>query len=201
MSLTTSKVKVPLGMRTLDFWPITSEPDNGHPVYGARVNLGAAVKGYLTVTTNPASIPGDDIDQVWDEIFAGAQLDTETTMSDLQVNAQLFGHTWSAEAGEESKGTDRAIPGGLSFIEPILRKDKVTIYRVTCLRKGTPLASSEKQEADTRKPGELNPKMNAVSFKISEDSLHSWRVRKDFDTEAAAQTFIQTFFGATAQSQ
>ena len=197
--LTTSKVKTPLGMQTLDFWPISSEPENSHPQYGPSVNLGAAVKGYLTVSTTTASIAGDDVVQVEDEVFAGAQLDTETTMSDLQVNSKLFGHTWSETEGEESKGTDRALPGGLSYIEPILRKDKTIIYRATCIRKATALASSEKQEADTRKPGELNPKMNAVSFKITEDNLRSWRVRNDFDTPAAATAFIQKTFGAAAQ--
>ena len=197
--LTTSKVKTPLGMQTLDFWPITSEAENSHPQYDASINLGAAVKGYLTVSTTTASIFGDDIVQVEDEVFTGAQLDTETTMSDLQVNSKLFGHTWSEADGEESKGTDRAIPGGLSYIEPILRKDKTIIYRATCLRKATALASSEKQEADTRKPGELNPKMNSVSFKVTEDNLRSWRVRNDFETLAAATAFIQKTFGAAAQ--
>ena len=196
MPLTTSKVKTPLGMRRLDFWPIKTEPDKAHPTYDAFVNLGAAVKGYLTVTTNTATIPGDDITQVEDEVFSGAQLDTETTMSDLEINAKLFGHSWSDADGEESKSSDRAIPGGLSFIEPILRKDKVLTYRATCLRKATAIASSEKQEADTRKSGELNPKMNAVSFKVVEDSLHSWRVRNDFETEEAAEAFIKKTFGA-----
>ena len=196
MPLTTSKVKTPLGMQTLDFWPIKAEPDGAHPTYEASVNLGAAVKGYLTVTTAAASIPGDDIVQVEDEVFAGAQLDTETTMSDLQVNATLFGHTYSQENGEESKGTDRSMPGGISFIEPILRKDKTIIYRATCLRKCSAMPQSEKQEADTKKPGELNPKMNAVSFKVMEDNLQSWRMRNDFETVAAAQTFIKTVFGA-----
>ncbi len=194
--LTTSKVKTPLGMRTIDFWPITEEPENSHPKYGQSVNLGAAVKGYLTVSTNTASIPGDDVIQVEEEVFAGGQLDTETTMSDLQVNAQLFGHAFSDVDGEESKGTDRAIPGGISFIEPILRKDKVIIYRATCLRKATALASSEKQEADTRRSGELNPKMNPVSFKLQEDNLHSWRLRNDFESEAAALAYIKKTFGA-----
>lgn len=196
MPLTTSKVKVPLGMQTLDFWPITEEPDKAHPKYGASVNLGAAVKGYLTVSTNAASIPGDDIFQVDTEIFVSAQLDTETTMSDLEINAKLFGHTFSDADGEESRGTDQAAPGGLSFIEPILRKDKTIVYRATCLRKGTAMASSEKQEADTRKPGELNPKMNSVSFKVVEDNVRSWRVRNDFETVEAAEAFIKKTFGA-----
>jgi hypothetical protein len=198
MALTTSKVKTPLGMQTLDFWPIKEEPDGKHPTYDAVVNLGAAVKGYLSVTTATASISGDDITQVEDEVFTGGQLDTETTMNDLQVNAILFGHTFSEEIGEESKGSDRAKPGGVSFIEPILLKDKTTIYRATCLRKCSAMPSSEKQEADTKKAGELNPKMNVVSFKVMEDNLQSWRVRNDFKTRADAEAFIKTTFGAAA---
>lgn len=194
--LSTSKVKTPLGMRTLDFWPITAEQEKDHPAYGPSVNLGAAVKGYLTVTTTEASIVGDDAEQYAAELFVSAQLDSETTMSDLQINAQLYGHTWTEADGEESKGTDSPIPGGLSFIEPILRKDKAIVYRATCLRKATALASSEKQEADTRKPGDFNPKMNAVSFKVKEDNLRSWRVRQDFETEEAANAFIKKTFGA-----
>ena len=188
----TSTVKTPLGMQTLDFWPIKDEPAAGHPTYDAKKNLGAAVKGYLSVTTASASIPGDDIVQVEDEVFTGCQLDTETTMSDLEINATLYGHTYSEEGGEESKSTDRSKPGGISFIEPILMKNKAVIYRATFLRKVSAMAGSEKQEADTKKPGELSPKMNAVSFKVMEDNANSWRVRKDFATKAEADAFINS---------
>lgn len=196
MSLTKSKVQAPLGMQTLDFWPIATEPEANHPTYQEAVNLGAAVKGYLTITTASASIPGDDIVQVEDEVFTGGQLDTETTMSDLEVNSTLFGHTYSSEAGEESKSSDRSKPGGISFIEPILKKDKTIIYRATCLRKCSAMAQSEKQEADTKKAGELNPKMNAVSFKVMEDNAQSWRVRNDFPSKDEAEAFIKKTFGA-----
>ena len=196
MALPTSKVKLPLGMQTLDFWPITAEPENAHPTYAASVNLGAAVKGYLTVTTASASIPGDDIIQVEDEVFTGAQLDTETTMNDLSVNATLYGHAYNAESGEVSKGTDRAKNGGISFVEPILMKDKSVAYRATCLFKAAPMPQSEKQEADTKKPGELNPKMYPVSFKVMEDNSQAWRVRNDFATRSEADAFINKTFGA-----
>lgn len=198
MPFSTSKVKTPVGMTTLDFWPIKAEPDSAHPTYDQKFNLGAAVKGYLTVTTAIASISGDDITQVEDEMFTGGQLDSETTLSDLQINAKLFGHTFSDDSGEESKSTDRTQLGGISFIEPILKKDKSRIYRATCLYRTQAIASSEKQEADTKKPGELNPKMNAVSFKVMEDNLQSWRVRNDFPTNAAAEEFINKVFGATS---
>lgn len=201
MAIQTSKVKMPLGMQTLDFWPIKSEPDTGHPAYNASVNLGAAVKGYLSITTASASIPGDDITQLEDEVFTSAQLDTETTMSELSVNATLFGHAFteatdSAAGGEVSKGSDRAKPGGLSFIEPILLKDKTIVYRATCLFKTQAMPSSEKQEADTKKQGELSPKNNAVSFKVMEDNSGSWRLRQDFESVSAAKSFISTTFSA-----
>lgn len=203
MGITTSKVKMPLGMQTLDFWPIKTEPETGHPTYETAVNLGAAVKGYLAITTATASIPGDDITQLEDEVFTSAQLDTETTMSELAVNATLFGHAFT-EAGEDnsggelSQGSDRAKPGGLSFIEPVLLKTKQIIYRATCLYKAQAMASSEKQEADTKKQGELSPKNNAVSFKVMEDNSGAWRLRQDFDTLAKAKSFVSETFGASA---
>lgn len=203
MAITTSKVKMPLGMQTLDFWPIKTEPDTGHPTYNAFVNLGAAVKGYLAITTASASIPGDDITQLEDEVFTSAQLDTETTMSDLDINATLFGHAFAETTdgktgGELSKGSDRAKPGGLSFIEPVLLKTKQIVYRATCLFKTQAMASSEKQEADTKKQGELSPKNNAVSFKVMEDNSGAWRLRQDFETLAQAKAFIAATFGESA---
>lgn len=197
MSAKVSKVKAPLGMQTLTYYPIDTEPANAHPTYSTGVDLGAAVKGYLTVTTATATISGDDITQLEDEVFTGGQLDTETTMSDLQANATLYGHSYSEASGEESKSTDRAKSGGISFIEPILCKDKTLIYRATCLYKVQAMPSSEKQEADTKKAGELSPKMNAVSFKVMEDNSASWRIRKDCDTLDAAQTFISGVFSPT----
>lgn len=96
----------------------------------------------------------------------------------------------------ESKSSDRATPGGLSFIEPILTKTKSIIYRATCLRKAQAMPSSEKQEADTKKQGELSPKNNAVSFKVMEDNLSSWRMQQDFETLPEAKAYIAGIFGA-----
>lgn len=191
-----TKVEAPFGMLALDFWPITAEPENAHPTYGPPVNLGAAVKGSLTVTTAEVSIVGDDVEQLSSEFFVSGQLDTETTMNDLQINSQLFGHSWTETDGEESKSSDSPIPGGLSFIQKILTSGKTIIYRTTCLRKSTALASSEKQEAETRKPNEIIPQMNPMSFKLKEDNLGSWRVRQDCETEEAALAFIKKTFGA-----
>ena len=198
MGLTTSTVKVPLGMRRSWYFPITSEPDGKKPVYGEKLDMGAAVKGYLSVTTASASIPGDDVTQVEIEKFVSGQLDAETTMSDLEVNAKIYGHTYTEEGGEISSSDDTSPNGGYAFIEPILKKDKSIVYRATCLHKVSAMAFSEKQEADTKKSGELSFKNNAVSYKVMEDNTGAWRTRKDLDSMSAAEAFIATTFAATA---
>ncbi len=197
MALTKSTVKVPLGMRRSWYYPITSEPDKAKPVYGEKLDMGTAVKGYLSITTAIGSVPGDDILQVEVEKFVSGQLDAETTMSDLEVNAKIFGHTYSEDGGEVSSSDDTPPSGGYAFIEPFLKKDKTVFYRATCLHKVTAIASSEKQEADTRKPGELSLKNNAVSYKVQEDNTNEWRTRKDFQTMELAEAFIGTTFAAT----
>lgn len=196
MAIAKSKVKTPVGMMTSNYWPIKAEPENSHPTYDAAIDMGAAVKGYLSVTTATASIPGDDIAQVEIEKFTGGQFDAETTMSDLEVNAKIYGHKYDESSTEISSSEDVSPNGGYSFIEPILTKDKKTIYRATCLMKVSAMASSEKQEADTKKPGELSPKMNVVSYKILEDNKRVWRQRQDCETLTEATAFINTVFGA-----
>lgn len=200
MAIAKSKVKTPVGMMTSTYWPITDEPENAHPVYAAGLDMGAAVKGYLSVTTASASIPGDDIAQVEIEKFTSGQFDAETTMSELEVNAKIYGHKYSEDGIEISSSDDVSPNGGYSFIEPILTKEKKTIYRATCLMKVSAMASSEKQEADTKKPGELSPKMNVVSYKVMEDNLRTWRQRQDFETLEAAKQFINTTFSAATTS-
>ena len=196
MAIAKSKVKAPVGMMTSNYWPIKSEPENAHPTYDAPVDMGAAVKGYISVTTASASIPGDDIAQVEIEKFTGGQFDAETTMSELEVNAQIYGHKYDEKGIEVSSSEDVSPNGGYSFIEPILTKEKKTIYRATCLMKVSAMASSEKQEADTKKPGELSPKNNVVSYKILEDNKRVWRQRQDFESLEEATQFINTVFGA-----
>lgn len=198
MAIAKSKVKTPVGMMTSHYWPIKSEPENSHPVYDAAIDMGAAVKGYISVTTASASIPGDDIAQVEIEKFTGGQFDAETTMSELEVNAKIYGHSYDESGVEISSSEDVSPNGGYSFIEPMLTKEKKTIYRATCLMKVSAMASSERQEADTKKPGELAPKMNVVSYKIMEDSKGVWRKRQDFATKEEATQFINTTFGAAA---
>lgn len=195
-----NKVKAPLGMLTSNYYPITAEPAGTHPTYAASLDLGAAVKGYLTITTVTGEIIGDDTVQLETEQFVSCQADVETTMSDLEINAKMFGHTYSETDGEVSGGEDEPTLGAYTFVEPIIKKDKSRVFRATILFKTKPIASSEKQEADTRKPSEFNPKNNALSLKATMDNSGSWRQRKELDTLTAALNWIDTVLKPAAAS-
>lgn len=190
-------VKTPIGMVSSYFFPFASEPAGAHPTYEKKIDMGAAVKGYLSVNTATADIYGDDALLVPIELFVSGQMDVETTLSDLEVNATIFGHTF-ADGVETSNGDDAAPNGAYAFIQAIMKKDKTIVYRATFLRKTAAMPQSEKQEADTKREG-LDPKMNAVSLKVMKDNLGDWRVREDFNTLTEAETYIDTL-AAVAQS-
>ena len=189
-------VKTPLGMVSSYFFPFASEPVGTHPVYGEKVDMGAAVKGYLSLTTASGDITGDDAMLLYFEQFVSGQVDVETTLSDLEVNAKLYGHSYKA-GRETAKGEDSAPNGAYAFIEPILKKDKTLVYRASFFYKTTAMLSAEKQEADTRK-SDFNPKMNAVSLRVMKDNADAWRERQEFPTQSEAEAFIDSLAGGTA---
>lgn len=190
----TDTVKVAIGMVTSHFYPITAEPASAHPTYGPAVHMGAAVKGYLSITTSHAEVRGDDMALVDSDSFVSGQLDAETTLDDLETNAIIFGHQYTAEDGETSTSVDQPKAGGYSFIQRLMKQDKSIVCRATCLYKVSAIANTEKQEADTKPAGDLTVKNNAISYKIMEDNINSWRRRKEFATQQEAEAFIASVF-------
>lgn len=198
--VTPSTVMVEIGMESSYYFPIKSEPAAAKPVYDSSLDMGHAVKAALAVTTASASIPGDNITQVEVEEFVSAQLDSETTMNSLEVNAKVFGHAYTDEGGEVSASGDASPGGGYAFIQHIMKKDKTRVYRATCLHKVCAIASSEKQTANTKTPGQITFANNVVSYKVMADNTGAWRTRQDFVTKAEAAKFITDFFAPASST-
>lgn len=195
MPATVNTVKVPVGMRRSWYFPITAEADATKPTYGTKIDMGAGVKAYLSLTTASGEVRGDDIAQLSEEKFVSGQIDAETTLSDLEVNAKLYGHTYTTEGGEVSGSDDSAPNGGYAYIQHLLKKDKSSVFRAVCMHKVSAMASAEKDESDTKPSGDLSTKNYAVSFKVMEDNAHHWRTRKDFTSQESAEAFIDAFYG------
>lgn len=197
-TVTPSTVMTPMGLVNSWYYPITNEPAAAKPVYGSKLDMGHAVKAYLSITVASGSVVGDNVTLVEVEEFVSGQLDAETTASDLQKNAVIYGHTYAEATGEVSSAEDHAPNGGYAYIQHILMKDKSKIYRATCLHKVNAMTGSETQNADTRQPGTPNFAKNAVSYRVLPDNTGAWRTRQDFDTQAAAVAFIEAFFAPSA---
>lgn len=187
--MATKTLKMPVGMIHSWFLPIASEPAGAHPVYGEKIDMGAARVGHLTVTTASVDVPGDDTIQVHFERFVSGQFVAETDCSDLERDSIVFGHRY--ENGVQiSGGADSAPNGGYAFVEPILREDKSQTYRATILLKICALQSSETQTADTKQPGSIDPKTNPITYTVMEDNAGDWRMRQEFTTLDAAESWL-----------
>lgn len=187
-------VHVKLGMRRAYFAPIVATPANSHPTYGQVLDTGEAVVGHLAVTYMTGDVFGDDAKRLHVENFISAQLDSETTCSELEISSQIFGRTLTS--GEERSHIDDAPPaGGFGYIEPFIKADKTMVYRGVFLYNVSAMPSTEKDDSDTRK-NDFNPVMNAISYTVMADNTGSWRARKEFNTEQAADDWIMSMFGA-----
>lgn len=190
----TKTVHVKLGMRRAYFAPIATHPANAHPTYGTVLDTGEAVLGNLAVTYMSGDVYGDDAARLHVENFVSGQLDVETTCSELEISSQIYGRTLSE--GQETSHIDDAPPaGGFGYIEPFITAAKSMVYRAVFLYNVTAMPSAEKDDSATRR-NDFNPTMNAVSYYVTPDNTGAWRERKEFPSEAAADTWLMTMFGA-----
>ena len=179
-------VKEKFGLVYSAFFPIGALPENSHPVYGGPVDLGAAVKAYLTINYAEAQLFGDDVLQLDLREFTGAQLDAETLLNDLEVEAQVFGSTMEAGVLTDHKD-DNARAGGYGYIQK-LKTQLGTVFRACFLYYVRARMTAD--NADTR-GSSITFANNAITYGVMPDNTGAWRSRQDFSTEADAKAFLQ----------
>lgn len=179
-------VKEKFGLVYSAFFPIGALPENSHPVYGGPVDLGAAVKAYLTINYAEAQLFGDDVLQLDLREFTGAQLDAETLLNDLEVESQIFGSTLEAGVLTDHKD-DSARAGGYGYIQK-LKTQLGTVFRACFLYYVRARMTAD--NADTR-GSSITFANNAITYGVMPDNTGAWRARQDFGTEADARAFLQ----------
>lgn len=197
-----TKTKLPIGLLNLTFVPIDTEPDAAVPTYKAATyekSLGHAVRANLTLETAQLRVYGDDALQVADDPFVSASLETETNMTDLELEQALFGGTYASGTGLESSAGDTSALGGVYFVRKLLKKDKSTVYRACVLYRCQANRSSYGFEANT-KAGTIEPKNSTVTFDVFECNNGAWKWEQEYDSLSAATTAIGTKLHPTVQS-
>lgn len=186
-----TKTKMPMGLLDLTFVPIASESAGTLPTYeaaGNEVSLGHAVRAALAVTTDSLRVYGDDALQIAADLFVSATLDTETLLSDLQLEAKLFGGTYATDT-LTSGANDAAASGGVYFVRKLMKKDKTIVYRAVILFRCQPDLSSYAIDANTR-GANLELKNNAVRFLVSAAENGDWKWEGEYSTESASLAAI-----------
>lgn len=183
----------------------------GKYAYDTPVELGTAVKADLAVETNSLRVYGDNALQISDDEFKQGVLTTETNYSDLETEAKLYGHTYTAGTsgapGEIVKNAGDVAPaGGVGIITEMLEQvDGVTkrLFRAVFFVSGTADLSKYAPSYQTR--GESTQfGTNTVALTLKADDTGEWQDAKDFVISstttraaalAAAKAYISGKFG------
>lgn len=197
-----NKTKGLIGLSSSFCAPIKTHETGKHPTYGDRVELGHAVKAYMSITTTPLTVHGDNELQIDDELFASGTLDEETTLSDLEKDSIIYGSTLSEDGMVTDGGLDTIQAFGHGFVQELLKKvdetTKVRVFRATWLYCVRAVKANYKDESDTRKKPDVEFKLSAISWKIMEDKANSWRSRKEFATQSEAEAWLESMRTGTA---
>ena len=197
-----------IGMRKPQFAAISSRVDGSAITYGTPIVLGPAVSANVTfdVADNPDY--GDDVIIDNDKGINGYSITLETNDISLQGRATCLG--WKAVSNSATppvvthyEGTDAAPPeGGLAFIRVKLFRNVKTyeaffFHALQCSSAGENASTKAKQITWN------HPSINASGIGVYLDSSGEAKYFNymEFETEAAAQTWINGQFGYTPPSQ
>lgn len=187
-------VKEKFGLVTSHYAPITATPANSHPTYGPAIDLGPNVLANLTANRSQATLFGDDVLQLDTDEFTSATLQVETLLSDLQIEAALFSAAYNAADGLHDSADDNAVPGCYYYIQKLKTKTGI-IYRGVFLYYAVPLHGDDNAQTKADNVQFIN---NALSFTVYADNTREWRARKDFDTQADAEAWLESLRGGSA---
>lgn len=198
-----NKTKGLIGLSSSFCAPIQTHETGKHPTYGERLELGHAVKAYLAVQTSALEVPGDNALQIDDEIFVSGSMEEETTLSDLEKDAAIYGATLAEDGSVEDGDTDVLPEFGHGFVQELLKKNadgtKSHVFRATWLYRIHAVRANYKDEADTRKGnGNIEWKNAPVSWKILLDNAGKWRKRNEFATQSEAEAWLESMRTGTA---
>jgi phi13 family phage major tail protein len=181
-----------IGLKHPVFAPITSEPANGLPVYGAGLIVGKAIAADVSIDRSNAKLSGDDTIVEVDNSFVSGTITTEVDdLSDEALTAWLGNQaaTLGGVATIRSASTYEAPDGGFGYYR-VRKKNGVRSYRAFWYYKTKWGMPSE--EARTKPDGSIEwqtPKVEGIIM-TAQDAINSWRDEVTFETEAEAVAWL-----------
>ena len=196
-----------IGMRNPKFWPISTPRVDGSAIsYGSPVVIGPAVSANVTFDTAENPDYGDDIIIDNDKGVNGYSISLETNDISKEARAACLG--WKAHSSGSPATvdyydvTDAAPPeGGLSYIRVKMfkgtRKYEAFFFHALQFSDGGENASTKEKQITWN-----HPTMDASGIGVYIDSSGEAKYFRwmDFDTQSAAETWINSQAGYTPPS-
>lgn len=182
------------------FAPIEEEPDNSLPTYTANkiTVLGKLVRADCSINLATGELYADDVLAEKAAEFSSANIAMEIDDMTDSAETEVFGSTATTETGgtggELTDSSEDAAPaGGLTYIKK-LKRNNATVYRAYYYPKV--VAALGADNAQTKGSG-ITFGTSQMTFTAFRANSGAWRIRKLFDSLAAADAWCETKLGKT----
>jgi phi13 family phage major tail protein len=173
---------------------ILTEAEDGTPSYDGAKKLRKAISCNVEVENNDASLYADDVLAESDKSFSKATVTAGIDDDDMEVLAELLGHTYDAENGMVRKTDDTAPYVGFGrVITKVV--DGNYKYKVEFLYK---VKFGEPSQEENTKGDSVEFGTTEIEGTASALIDGKWSVAKIFDTKAEAITYLEGLLTAKA---
>ena len=171
---------------------VLTEATDGTPTYGGPLTPGKAVSCTVDITNNDASLYADDALAESDTSFANGTVTMGIDDADLTTMSNLLGHTLSD--GVMTRSADDVAPYvGLGRIVTKMVSN-VQKFKVEFLYK---VKFSEPSQDNQTKGESVEFATTEIQGTVAALANGKWSVTKEFDTKAAALTYLEGLLGTT----
>lgn len=172
---------------------VLTEATDGTPTYGGPLTPGKAVSCTVDITNNDASLYADDALAESDTSFAGGTVTMGLDEADLTTMANLLGHTLTE--GIMTRSVDDVAPYvGLGRIVTKMVSN-VQKYKVEFLYK---VKFSEPSQDNQTKGESVEFSTVELQGTVAALANGNWSVTEEFDTKAAALTYLESLLGTAS---
>lgn len=190
-----------IGLRYPVASAISAETAGSMPTYGTGFVVGHAITANLTINRNDNPLYGDDVICEDDNSITSMSLELGTDDLEEGVRVKLLGLKAVTTGGTtEYHDTDASAPNvGFGYIR-VRRLNGVTSYQAVWMHKvmfsETAENSQTKGESIEWQTPTLTGRVMGISLTAAEGI--SFRKKADFETEAAAKTWLNSLAGISA---
>ena len=179
-----------IGLKYFKYAILTEAPD-GTPTYDGAKSPGKAISCNVSITNNDAKLYADDVLAESDTSFQGGTVTMGIDDDDDQTMATLLGHTYT-DNEIIRKSTDVAPYVGIGRIVSKIVSNTPK-YKVELLYK---VKFGEPSAENNTKGESVEFATTSIEGQLAALKNGKWGVAKTFDTEEAAQTYLNNLLAA-----